>query len=150
MELQLTGQDGTQLGRRPRWIVAAALAVGLSLVACGSDDDQSAQEKYCEAGQSLESSAAALFDLDLIAQGTSGLQDAVDAVEKDVDALRDSATEAAADEVDALQQSVKDLDKALSDVSGDISTDNIAALQTAVQSVATAFQGLTSTLTDCP
>jgi archaellum component FlaC len=150
VELQRTDQNSTQPGRRRRWIFAAALVGGLSLAACGSDDDQSAQEKYCEAGQSLESSAAALLDLDLITQGTSGLEDAVDEVEKDVDALRDSATEAAADEVDALEQSVKDLDSALSDVSGDISTDNVAALQTAVQSVATAFQGLNSTLTDCP
>jgi archaellum component FlaC len=150
VEIDPTDQNPTQQRRGRRFIFATALAAGLLLAACGSDDDQSAQEKYCEAGQSLQSSTAALFDLDLIAQGTSGLEDAVNAVEKDVDALQDSATEAAADEVDALEQSVKDLDSALSDVSGDISADNVAALETAVQSVATAAQGLTSTLTDCP
>jgi hypothetical protein len=150
VDLHRTDQNLTQPARRGRWIFGAALAAGLSLAACGSDDAQSAQEKYCEAGQSLESSTAALFDLDLIAQGTSGLEDAIDAVEKDVNALVDSASEAAADEADALAQSVKDLDRALSDVSGDISADNVAALQTAVQSVATAFQDLSSTLTNCP
>jgi hypothetical protein len=150
VELQRTDQNSTQPGRRGRWVFAAALAAGLSLAACSSDDDQSAQEKYCEAGQSLESSAAALLNLDLIAQGTSGLEDAVDAVEEDLDALQDSATEAAADEVDALEQSVKDLDSALSDVGGDISTENVAALETAVQAVATATKGLANTLTDCP
>ena len=139
-----------QQGRRGRWIFATALVAALSLAACGSDDDTSAQEKYCEAGQSLESSAAALLDLDLVAKGTSGLEDAINAVEEDLDALRGSATEAAADEVDALEQSVKDLDSELSDVGGDISADNVAALQTAVQNVATAFQGLNNTLTDCP
>ena len=150
MKLDRANRNSVQRGRRGRWIFATALAATLSLAACGSDDDASAQEKYCEAGQSLESSAGALLDLDLVAKGTSGLEDAINAVEEDLDGLRDSASEAAADEVDALEQSVKDLDSALSDVGGDISADNVGALQTAVQNVATAVQGVNNTLTDCP
>ena len=92
------------------------LLVGFAVIAlvsagCGDDDDgTSAQEKYCEAGQSLESSVNALSGLlgvddaqqalDLVAEATTSvagrddLDSAIDAVEGDLDALQEAATDA--------------------------------------------------------
>lgn len=55
--------------------VRAAIAIALLAPGC-SDDDTSAQERYCEAGESLESSVSTLADLDLAAGGTNGLESA--------------------------------------------------------------------------
>ena len=54
------------------------LLVGLA--ACSDDDGQSAQERYCEAGEALESSVTALVELDLVAEGTNGVESAVEEV----------------------------------------------------------------------
>jgi outer membrane murein-binding lipoprotein Lpp len=130
------------LGRRVAQLALGAV-LGVALLAgCGDDDsgdEPSAQEQYCEAGDSLESSVSALVDLDLVAEGTSGLESAVDAVKADLDELRSTASEAAAEEIDALEQSVDDLGTAASDLGGEISTENASALE-----------AVYGTLTDCP
>lgn len=131
----------------------AAIAVGLGialLAGCGSDDDESAQDRYCQAGEALESSVSSLGDLDLVAEGTNGLNTAIDAIEDDVSELQDTASDAASDDIDALEQSVEDLKSALSDLSGEISSDNVSTLGTAVQSVIESAQAVYGTLTDCP
>jgi uncharacterized protein YoxC len=135
--------------RRPRALLLGIALGAVALTGCG-DDESSAQEEYCEAGESLRTSVAALADLDLIAGGTDGLTAAVDAVEDDVNDLRDNASDAAADEVDALEQSVDDLESAFSDLAGEISTENASALAAAVQNVGAAAQAVYDTLTDCP
>jgi len=130
-------------------VIGAALAVA-PLAGCGSDDDASAQDQYCEAGESLEASVSALGDLDLVAEGTSGLETALDAIDQDVNTLQDTASDASEDEVSAVKESVDDLESALSDLTGEITSDNVSALSTAVQSVAESAQALYGTLTDCP
>lgn len=133
-----------------RWLVAAGFGVVL-LAGCGSDDDgESAQEKYCQAGASLEESVTALGGVDLLAEGTDGLESALDAVGDDLSTMRDTASDAASDEVDALEQSVDDLESAISDLGGEITSENVSGLTTAVQSVGTAAQGVYDTLSDCP
>ena len=128
--------------------MALAGAMGLCAVAC-SDDDQSAQERYCEAGASLESSVNELLNLDVIAEGTSGMETAVDAVEEDVDELRDSATDAAADDVDALSNALSDLGDALSAAGGELTSDNATAVVDAISAVQAAATDVYATLTDC-
>lgn len=139
----------TWAARPMRLLAAAGLAVVL-VAGCGDDDEKSAQETYCEAGESLEASVTALASLDLVAEGTDGLESALDTVEDDVDDLGDSANDAAADEVDALQQSVDDLESALSDLGGEITGENATAVGAAVQAVGAAAQGVYATLSDCP
>jgi len=147
MRHERTNVDSDETDRRhPRWFAAAAV-VAVVLVGCG--DDESAQDAYCEAGESLGSSVTALTDLDLISEGTSGLEAALDDVEADLGELSDSAADAAADEVDALEQAVDGLGTAISDLGGEISADNLGALQTAVQAIGSAVQGLADTLSDC-
>ena len=150
MQCNSTRETPARRHARPR-LFGTAIVIVLVLAGCGdSDGDTSSQEKYCEAGQSLESSVSGLTDLDLVAEGTNGLESALGAVQDDLAQLLDAATDAAADEVAALEQSVDDLDSALADLGGEISTDNVSTLSAAVQSVGSAATGVFGTLTDCP
>ena len=126
------------------------MLVGVVVAAgCGSDDDESAQDRYCAAGESLESSLDELASLDLVAAGTDGLTAAVDEVHSDLDELRDAASDAAADEVGALEQAVDGLDEAISTLGGDLTSDNATAVGTAIDNVSAAAQSVRSTLSDC-
>lgn len=117
------------------------------LAACG--DDESAQDRYCAAGEELGSSLGALTDLDLIAEGTSGLESAVQQVQDDVSELRDAATDATSDDVDALNDAIGTLESASSDLGGDLTSENAAAVSTAIQGVASAAGAVFDTLGDC-
>lgn len=133
-----------------RMALAAALLATLALLAaCGSDDEESAQDQYCAAGDDLESSVTALTQLDLIAEGTNGLEAALGAVEDDLSTLAETASETASGEVSALEESAQDLESALEGLAGDITGDNVSALATAVESLATSAQAVYDTLTDC-
>lgn len=135
--------------RRPAVAAAALLlAVGAAaLVGCG--DDESAQDRYCDAGQSLDESLSALFELDVIAEGTNGLRSALEDVGNDLTALRDSASDAAADEVDALNDAVEALGGAVDAAGDSLSSDSAADVVDAIGEVRSAFAAIGSTLADC-
>lgn len=126
--------------------LVAATAVGLGAVttAC-SDDEPSAEERLCEDRDALESSLRALRDVDIVAEGTSGVQAALSDVEEDLQALRDSASENFGDEVDALRDALDDLRTAVE------GADGIRGLGPAVQAVASAGSALAESLqeVDC-
>lgn len=128
-----------------------AILTVLLLVGCGDDGDEgSAQDRYCDAGQSLEDSIRSLSDLDLVAEGTDGLESAIGAVRDDLTTLRDTATDATADDVESLSESVDELRNTLSDLGDEISAGNVSALRDAIRSVGSAAQAVYDTLTDCP
>lgn len=132
----------------PLRVAAIAALVGVTtLAACG--DDESAQDRYCEAGDDLESSIAALVGLDLLAEGTSGLEGAVDDVRADVEEMRESADDAVADDVAALDESIDDLNDALGAVGDDLSEANVDAFVAAIGDVQAAFGAVGDTLADC-
>ena len=130
-----------------RLAVATCLGV-LALGACGSDEE-STQDQYCQAGDDLKSSLASLVDLDLIASGTDGLNDAIEQVSDDADALRDSAGDATADDVAALETSVDALQESISTLGGELSSANLTAVREAIGEVSAAAQAVISTLSDC-
>lgn len=134
-------------GHRVRAGLVVAVLGFFVLAGCG--DDESAQEQYCNAGESLRTSLSALTSLDLIAEGTDGLESAVDQVKDDLDDLQDAASDAASDEVDAFDDAVDALDSAISDLGGDLTADNATAVGTAIQDVGTAAQAVFATLSDC-
>lgn len=118
-------------------VVGAVLAVG-SLAACGSDsDDESAEDKFCAAGDSLRSNISGIADIDIVSGGTDAITEQVSAIQTDVDELRESGADVAADEVSALQTAIDELDSALSDLGGDISVESAQAVGNAVGSVVT-------------
>ena len=125
------------------------MAVVLLAAGCSDDDEKSAQELYCEGGDSLQTTIGALTDLDLIAEGTNGLESALSAVQDDLGQLRDAATDAAADDVEELEDALDDFDSAVDELGGEISTDNVAALTAAMRTVGSAAEGVYATLTDC-
>jgi len=125
-----------------------ALTLGAAvLAACG--DDESAQDRYCEAGESLNASVSALFDLDVVAEGTNGLRSAIEDVNNDLTELRDSASDAASDEVDALNDAVGALDDALNAAGDSLTADNATGVVDAIGGVRAAFAAIGDTLTDC-
>lgn len=138
---------GSSGRRRARAALVATILGVVALAGCG--DDETAQERYCNAGESLATSLSALTSLDLIAEGTDGLESAVDQVQDDLDDLQDAASDAAADEVDALDQAVDALDSAISDLGGDLTADNASAVGAAIGEVSTAAQAVLGTLSDC-
>lgn len=149
MSIQNTIRIRSRAARSMSVLATTMLLIGL-VAACGDDDDGvSAQEKYCEAGESLEASVGALSSVELVAGGVDGLESALGAVEDDLKDLRDAATDAVADDIDVLEESVDDLSSALSDLGGEITSDNAAAVGTAVEGVAAAALGVWETLDDC-
>jgi hypothetical protein len=138
-----THSVGARLGA-----MVAVLVVGTAaLAACG--DDESAQDDYCAAGEALQSSLASLAELDLVAAGTDGLEAAVGEVRDDLADLRSSASDAVADDVEVLDASIADLDTALSNLGGDITSENATAVGTAIEDVRAAASGVIDTLADC-
>ena len=126
----------------------AALAVA-GLAACSDDDEPSAQEQYCAAGESLRSSLDSLFNTDVLAEGTNGVGSAVDQVVDDVNQLKETASGAAAEEVDALESSVDDLEDSLSAVSGELTAENATAVIDAISAVVEAATAVYDTLSEC-
>lgn len=151
MMMSAMGSGRVETPRRGiRSVVAAMMMVGVVVVGgCGSDDDESAQDRYCAAGESLRSSLDELAELDLIAEGTDALTAALDGVRNDIDGLRESASDAAADDVAALEESVDDLSEAISTLGGDLTRENATVLGTAIESVIAAAGSVFDTLRDC-
>lgn len=141
---------GRRAGRRVRvGAFCVVLAIG-GLAACSDDDNElSAQEQYCSAGESLESSVNSLVNLDVVAEGTNGVETALTQLADDVEQLREAADDAAADDVEALESALDDLESALSAVSGELSPENATAVLDAVSAVTTTGAAVYDTLTDC-
>ncbi len=135
----------------PKWrrLIVGLLAIALFAAACGDSDEQSSQDKYCEAGDSARASLDALLDVDLIATGTDGVQEAFDALVDDVDELRSSASDAAKADVEALEAAIEDGKDALSDAGEDLTTENISSLVTALADIETSAVAVFATLSDC-
>ena len=156
-----SGLERSTVGSGRRRVLASVAVFVLALAGCSDDDDDtSTQEAYCEAGQTLESSVNSLSGLvvgdgtpgsvmDSVVEGRDDLDSALDAVKADLDALREAATDAAADEVDALKQAVDGLDEAFSELVGDLSVEKATAAQEAFQGVEAAAGAVTDALTDC-
>ena len=143
-----TTERVTYTGHGIRRLAVVACVGVLALGACGSDEE-SAQDQYCQAGADLQASLAALVDLDLIASGTDGLNDAIEQVSDDVGALRENASDATADDVEALEASVDGLEESISTLGGELSSDNLTAVRDAIGEVSAAAQAVISTLSDC-
>lgn len=138
----------TATSRRTRGAGCAAAVLAIATLA-GCGDDESAQDRYCEAGESLESSISALFSVNVISDGTSGVSEALDAVRGDVEELVDSASDATSGDVDALNDAVDGLNDAVGTAGDDLSEENVNGVVDAIDGVRAAFGSVTETLSDC-
>lgn len=138
-----------RLLKAPALVLLILLLAGAA-VACSDDsDDVSPEEAYCNAGESLQSSVEALLDLDVIAEGTNGVETAVDNVKSDFDEFKGAAENVTEDEAQALEGAIGDLESAFDSISDDgLSADNASAVIDAVTAMAAPAEAVFTTLTE--
>lgn len=112
--------------RIPRAAILALVATtALVLGACGDDSDgdgdegASGEAGVCEARADLTESFAALGDIDVVADGTDALRDAIDQIGDDLAELREAAGDQASDEIDAVEAANDELSTAVGDLGDD-------------------------------
>jgi hypothetical protein len=127
--------------RRLRAVVAC-VALGVLMVSCGDDDSSSSTTvaDVCADREALRSSVAALKDLDVVAEGTNGVNAAVADVKEDLTALQSSAGDELQPQVQAVQDAADELETA----AADLDSGGASAALTAVANLATS----TATLLD--
>ncbi|HUW01690.1 MAG TPA: hypothetical protein VMW08_05020 [Acidimicrobiales bacterium] len=145
----MTTDTHTQKTRwlRPVAVFAGALMTLGVLTACGSDDSGTTPEDaFCEAGDSLKTDVGSLADLDLVADGTNGLEDQLTAIKSDIDDLRSSGQEVAAPEIDALDSALDELKSTAETLGDSPSVQAVADAATSVTGVVTSAQAVFDTL----
>ncbi len=146
MDISRTDRAGGRW-RRP---VAGLLGLALFAAACGDSDERTAQEIYCDAGDSLQASVDSLISIDIVAVGTNGVEDALDQVVDSAGDLADSVSEAAKDETAALEQAVDDTKSAASALGDEATSENVSAMLAAITALEASASAVYATLTDCP
>jgi len=138
----LTGQEPEPSRRvhRARRVVGVVTLAVMSLgfaAGCGSDSEPS-EDAFCEAGDSLRTNVEGIAEIDVIAGGTDAISEVFAAIESDLQQLRDSGSDVAADEISALESAVDELDSAIGALGDGISVDAGLAVGNAASSVAAA------------
>lgn len=121
--------------------LGAALAVSF-LAGCGDDDDETPEEAFCNAGDSLETDVQALANMDLVAEGTDALEEQFSAIESDLTALKDAGSEVASEQIGALETAVDNLETAINGLGEEITTENASAAVTAISEIGTSAQAV--------
>ncbi|MCZ7525854.1 MAG: hypothetical protein M5U14_05350 [Acidimicrobiia bacterium] len=140
-----------------RRLAAVLLVLGVAALigGCGDDDDGDGggdEEAFCAAGEALRSDVRALTELDVIAEGTSGLRAAVDEVVEDLEDLMAAGREIAGEEIEELDAAVDDLGSAIDAIADEgISSGNAGDVVDAVERIGPAAEALYTTLAEtCP
>lgn len=118
-------------GSTRRTLVGATLGLIILLAACG-DDEASPDDAFCDAGDTLEQSIAALGEMDVAAEGTNALGDALAEIESDVGALLEAGAEVAEAELEALDDALNTLESSVDQISESVGADEVTALVSGV------------------
>ena len=110
----------------------------------GGTASPTGSEQLCADYNAFKSSIEDLKNVDVVKSGTSGLQAAVDKVKTDLQALRSSAAGEAEDQIKAVEDSLNDLETAISNVS----SGGEAAVVTAAAKVVSSGSALVESLQD--
>lgn len=113
-----------------RCVVALACSF---VVVTGCSSSRSSSQKLCDDVASLQSSVQALQDVDIVRNGVSSLQSALDQVKSNASKVVDSAQAEFKPQVDAFESSLT----ALGDALDDVVANGTAAVQQAAQNVQT-------------
>lgn len=128
-----------------RTLVATAIALALlGGSACSSDDDDStetttSEQALCDSLAQLDTAITDLQELDLVGEGTNGLEQRVDAVRSALGAVADEAGSTYEPAVQDLEEAFDALGTA---VQGLGSGDGLDPVQEALTQVSDAWQGL--------
>ncbi len=128
--------------KRSTLLISLSVMLALSVAACDDDDEPSAEEAFCSDAAALETSVTSLADLDVVAEGTDGIEAAVGDVQSDLQDLSDSGSEVAADEIDALDDSLSGLEDSLNAAGENLTADNATDVISALGTVATSAQAV--------
>ncbi len=102
-------------------------------------------------GDSLESDVQALADLDIVAEGTDGLDEQLGAIESDLTEMMDAGTEVAGEQIAELETAIADLETSLDELGGDLTVDNATVAVDAVSRIVTSAQAVyTELASTCP
>ena len=129
-------------------LLVACLAVGLTVAACGSDDDTSSTtttapvDDVCADKEALSASLADLQDVDVTADGTTGLETAVGTVQDDLDALGESAGDELQPQVDDVRGSLQELETAVTNFGSEGPTQVLDAIAAVASSSSTLITSL--------
>jgi hypothetical protein len=120
-------------------MAAAAVTLGLAVLAgCSSDDNSSStsttksatsKDAVCSARSKLKKNLKSLESPSLLTEGKSGIESELNGLGKDLDSLTSAAKTDYQPQVDAVKSSIDDLKTAIKDVGSGSLTDNIQAVQ---------------------
>jgi outer membrane murein-binding lipoprotein Lpp len=161
--VELQSENTTRQHRRSRsvrlvvMVAAVVLTVGL-VAGCGDDEDEdsaptegTSEEAFCAAGDSLESNVDGLGDIDIIAEGTNALDAQFDAIKSDLEDLRTSGSEVAANETATLEDAVDQLETDLDALGEDMTAEGARAVRDSANDVVTAARAVHDNLeATCP
>jgi hypothetical protein len=108
----------------------------------GGTASPTGSEQLCADYTAFKSSIEDLKNVDIVKSGTSGLQAAVDKVKTSLQSLRTSAAGQAEDQIKAVEDSLKDLETAISNVSSGGEAAVVTAAATVVSSGGALVQSL--------
>jgi hypothetical protein len=132
-------------------IVVAIAATSVMVAGCSDDDESSSatspaasEADVCDARDALQRSLEALKDVDVRAEGTGGVEAAINGVKDDLEALVDSVGEELKPEVESVQDAVDELEAAVTN----LDSGGAAKVLDAVSSLASSASTLVASLED--
>lgn len=142
--MRRSGDDGRRFRR-----AAAATVTVVALVLAGCGDDETAQDRYCAAGEDLGESLDALSSVSLLDDGPDGIREAAEDVRNDIGTMQDNASEAVEGDVAALGEALTDLEDQFADLGDEFSVASIEAITAGIGRVLSAAGDVIATLSDC-
>lgn len=135
-----------------RWpILAVATLLVLAPAACSSESaftdgttttTTTPKQAVCEAAAQLQKSVKALADPSVLSEGTSGITDALDTVQQDLENLASTAQTAFKPQVDDVRRAISDLQSAVEGMSSSNFLGGAQAVGSAIADVASTTQAL--------
>ena len=135
-------------------LVVACMAIAMLGAACGDDDDDASSateassttaapsDDVCADREALESSMDPLQDVDVAAEGTNGVEAALEDVTDDLAAVRSSAGAELQPEVQSVQDDIDQLETAAGNIDSDGAAQAASAVSDLADSVATLLASL--------
>ena len=135
-------------------VVTAAAA----LAGCSDDDSDSSsstsgsgKQAVCDARDQLETSVRDLTDPSLLTSGKSGIQDALDETQQDLDDFGSTAKDSYQPQVDEVKSAIEGLQDAIGDADTGSISESIQGIGNAISDVGAATDALATKLrADCP
>jgi hypothetical protein len=130
-------------------VVVVCVALTAVVASCGGDDDDDSSSaattttaSVCADREALQTSVDSLQDVDLVAEGTNGVNAAIDGVQEDLTALQTSAGAELQPEVQAVQDDIDELKTAAENLDSGGAADAAAAVSGVVSSAGTLLDSL--------